>query len=150
VKSLLVVGVLAGVAAAEPGYTVALGGGLNVGHPFVDARLGHRWSRVEVALDYSYDAKISELPFQTFGVAVRTFLTTVGPVELFHQASASFALSSSGTFDDRQLGDRLLGGFFTQGLGAEYAIDPCWSVALTVSTGYPVWLRPELAVKFTW
>jgi hypothetical protein len=140
---------LAGTAHAD-GWTFAAGVGTNVQHPFADARVGHRWSIVEVALDYSYDAAISELPFQTFGVAVRTFFARVHGVELFHQATAAFALSSAGDFNDRALGDRLLGAFLTQGLGADYAIDRCWSVALTVSTGYPVWLRPELAVRFTW
>ena len=32
---------------------------------------------------------------------------------------------------------------------AQVAINPCWNVALTVSTGTPVWLRPELSVRFT-
>ena len=149
-KWLAVVAVAAGAAHAEPGYFAAVGGGANVGTPFGELELGRRFARapfLELGLAYSYDRAISELPFQTLGVAVRTYVAGVGRVELFHEASAALALSSSGKFGDRAIGDRLLGPMFALGIGAEVAIDCRWSIGLVVSTGTPVWLRSALAVR---
>lgn len=141
---------------ADPGggFTAALGGGTNVGTPFVEAQLGRRVRRapfLEIYLDYSYDRPISELSFQTFGVGVRTYFKRFNRFELFHQALLSFAVSSSGTgpVQNRAIGERLLGAFMTQGIGLSAQLHRCWSASLTVSTGYPVWLRPEIAVRYT-
>ena len=62
---------------------------------------------------------------------------------------AGFVVSSSGRFNNRAIGDRLLGPVFTQGLGVQVVMHQAWTAALVVSTGYPVWLRPELAVRYT-
>jgi len=137
---------------AEPGFTAGVGGGTNVDAPYVVAQLGRRFERVpflEVFLDYSYDRPISELSFQTFGAGVRTYVARWDRVELFHQATAAFAVSASGKgpVQNRDLGERLLGAFMEQGLGVAVHIDCRWSASLAVSTGYPVWLRPELAVR---
>lgn len=151
-KSVAIIALAVGTASADPGYFAAAGGGANVAHPFGELTVGRRFLRAphfEVGLTYSYDAKISELPFQTLGIAVRTYFGHVGPLEIFHQAAASLALSSSGTFGDRAIGDRLLGAMLTAGLGADFAIDRCWSVSLAASIGTPVWLRSELAVRYT-
>ena len=86
-------------------------------------------------------------------IGVHSYLWKLGErFELFHQAVAAFAVSSSGEgpVQNRMLGERLLGPVFTQGVGLEMHIDPCWSAAFVLSTGDPVWLRPELAVKYTW
>ena len=139
------------LAHAEPGFFATAGGGTNVGTPFAAVGVGRRFVGapfLELALAYSYDRAISELPFQTLGLAVRTYVARFARVELYHQATASLAMSSSGAFHDRKLGDRLLGPMLTMGLGVEVALDPCWAVALAVSTGTPVWLRPELAVRY--
>lgn len=141
-------------ATAETGFTVAAGGGVNVDAPFVAAHVGRRFARapfVELYLDYSYDRPISEFSFQTFGIGVRTYLALSPRFELFHQAMVGFVVSSSGrgAVQDRQIGERLLGPILTQGIGLEMAIDRCWTAALAVSTGTPVWLRPELSVKYT-
>ncbi len=151
---IVVVALLAGSASAEPGFTAALGGGTNVGTPFVEAQLGRRFHRapfLEAFLDYSYDRPISELSFQTFGVGIRTYVTRFDRFELFLQAVASFALSASGKgpVQDRALGERLLGAFMTQGIGISAAIHGGWNASFAVSTGYPVYLRPELAVRYT-
>ena len=149
-KWLAVVAATAGVAHAEPGSFAAAGGGANVGTPFGEVELGRRFMRapfLELGLAYSYDRAISELPFQTLGVAVRTYVARWGRFELFEQASAALALSGSGKFGDRAIGDRLLGPMFAVGIGAEVAIDCRWSVGLVVATGTPVWLRSALAVR---
>lgn len=147
---------LTSVTHADPhgGFTAALGGGTNVGTPYVEAQLGRRFRRApffEIYLDYSYDRPISELSFQTFGAGVRTYVKRFGRFELYHQALLAFAVSSSGTgpVQNRAIGERLLGAFVTQGLGLSAQLHGCWSAALTVSTGYPVWLRPELALRYT-
>jgi hypothetical protein len=130
------------------GFFVAAGGGLNVSHPFGELQVGRRFRSAphfELYLDYSYDGTISEYPFQTFGIGGRTYLLHVPHGELFHQALASFALAQGG--DLRTIGDRLLGGFFTQGLGLVVETGSAWTVELSVATGYPVWLRSDLAVK---
>jgi hypothetical protein len=154
---VVIVAVLAGAASAEPtGTSVATGGGTNVGTPFVEARLGRRFARAshfEVYADYTYDRAISMFSFQTFGLGVHSYFASFsdGRFELFHQAVAAFAISSSGAgpVQNRMLGERLLGPVFTQGLGIEFHIDPCWAAAFVLSTGDPVWLRPELTVKYT-
>ena len=155
-RPLLVVAVLSTVARADPGggFTAAAGGGTNVGTPFVEAQLGRRFKRapfIELYLDYSYDRPISELSFQTFGVGVRTYFKRFDRFELFHQALAAFALSSSGAgpVQGRAIGERILGPVMMQGLGISAQLYRCWTASLTVSTGYPVWLRPELAVRYT-
>lgn len=147
---------LGGVASAEPqtGYTLGGGGGTNVGTPFVEAHAGRRFTRArffELYLDYSYDRAISEFAFQTVGVGVRTYLTTFGRFELFYQASAAFAVSSGGhgPVMNLSIGERLLGAMLEQGVGVEASLGGGWTCALVVSTGNPVWLRPELAVKYT-
>ncbi len=154
--SLVVVALAVRVAAAEPtGFSVASGGGTNVGTPFVEARAGwrfHRASHFELYADYSYDRPISMFSFQTFGVGVHSYLFTfAGRYELFHQAVAAFAVSSSGQgpVGNRMLGERMLGPVFTQGVGIEAHLDACWAAAVVVSTGDPVWLRPEASVKYT-
>lgn len=157
---LVVVALLATTASAAPsaatggGFTAALGGGTNVGTPFLEAQVGRRFHRapfLEVFLDYSYDRPISELSFQTFGVGVRTYFTRFDRFELFFQAVASFAVSSSGTgpVQNRAIGERLLGAFMTQGLGISAQLAGRWSASLAISTGDPVYLRPELAVRYT-
>ncbi len=149
-KWIAIVVMAGGVASAEPGNFVAVGAGANVAHPFGELRVGRRFARApffEIGLAYSYDAAISELPFQMLGVAARTYFGHVSAVEIYSEATASFALSSSGMYMDRAIGDRLLGSILTIGAGAAYAIDPCWSVTLAVSTGTPVWLRSTLAIQ---
>ena len=142
------------VAEAEhAGVSAGIGGGLNVGTPFVQAQLGRRFRRAshfELFLDYSYDKAISEFSFQTFGVGARTYVARTGRFEVFHQAVAAFVVSSSGDGPvQRAIGERLLGPMFTQGLGAQLEVHRCWTVALVLSTGYPVWLRPELSLRYT-
>ena len=130
------------------GFFIAAGGGLNVGHPFGELQIGRRFRsspHFELFLDYSYDAAISELRFQTFGVGERTYLTHLGPTELFHQAVASFAVTQGG--DLRAVGDRLLGGFFTQGLGLALVTGSAWTLEVSLQTGYPVWLRSDIALR---
>jgi hypothetical protein len=130
------------------GFFVAAGGGLNVSHPFGELQVGRRFRNAphfELYLDYSYDGKISEFPFQTFGIGGRTYLLHVAHCELFHQALASFALAQGG--DLRTIGDRVLGGFFTQGLGLALVTGSAWTLELSVATGYPVWLRSDLGLK---
>ena len=137
----------------EGGFFLAAGGGLNIGHPFGELQVGRRLRSAphfELYLDYSYDAKISEYSFQTFGIGARTYLgsfglTSFGHYELFHQALASFALSQGG--DLRTIGDRLLGGFFTQGLGIALVTGSAWTLEFSVSTGYPVWERSDLTLR---
>jgi hypothetical protein len=153
---LAVVALLAATASADPGggFTAAVGGGTNVGTPFVEAQLGRRFHRapfLEIFLDYSYDRPISELSFQTFGGGVRTYFTRFDRFELFFQAVAAFGVSSSGTgpVQNRAIGERLLGAFMTQGIGISAQLHRCWTASFTVSTGYPVYLRPELAVRYT-
>src|SRR3954468_10848295 len=146
---------LAATAHADPGgFTAAVGGGTNVGTPFVEAQLGRRFHRapfLEIALDYSYDRPISELSFQTFGAGVRTYFAHFDRFEVFHQAVLAFAVSSSGTgpVQGRAIGERVLGAFMTQGIGIAAHLDCRWSASFTLATGYPVWLRPELAVRVT-
>jgi hypothetical protein len=153
-KRLVLVAALAGTAAADPGFTVSAGAGTNVGTPFVLARAGRRFARApffELFADYSYDKAISAFSFQTFGVGVRTYLARWGRVELFAQATAGLAISEGGTAQDpaRELGDRLLGPVFTQGVGVAVHVCRCWSASFTLSTGDPVWLRPELAATYS-
>ena len=136
------------------GFTLTAGFGLNVDTPFVEIQAGRRFTcarHFELFLDYSYDRPISTFSFQTLGIGARTHVARLGPVELFHQALAAFAVSSSGTgpVTGRDLGERLLGGFLTQGVGLATTRPGRWTVALVVSTGYPVWLRPELTVQHT-
>jgi hypothetical protein len=153
VRFILALCLVATAAHAEPGYTVTAGGGLNVDAPYAEAQLGRRFVRapfLELFVDYSFNAAISEFTFHTLGAGVRTYFLHRGRVELFHQALAAFGVSSSGDYDNRDLGQRVLGAFLTQGAGVQLAFNPCWNVALTVSTGTPVWLRPELAARFTW
>ena len=145
----------ASLARAEPrsGFTFAATGGTNVDAPFAGVQVGRRFARapfLELYLDASYGAAISELPFTTFGAGLRTYFLRRGRIELFHQALAAFAISGSGDVHDRAIGERLLGAFMTQGVGVSVELCSCWSVSLTVSTGYPVWLRPELAARYTW
>jgi hypothetical protein len=137
------------VAVAEGAFTATAGGGLNVGTPYGELQVGRRFRgapHFELYLDYGYGAAISTYPFHTFGLGARTYLWREGRFELFHQALAAFALATGGHF--QTIGDRLLGPFFTQGLGLAAHVAPCWSVALVVSTGDPVWLRSELAVRY--
>ena len=152
--ALVAIASTTGHAGTAPGFTAAVGAGLNVRTPFVELRLGRRFARArhfELFLDYSYNKAISAFSFQTGGVGVRTYLTHVYGLELFHQAVAAFAISSSGTTEapHRTIGDRLLGPVFTQGLGLEAGINCRWSTALVFSIGDPVWFRPELTVKIT-
>lgn len=142
---------------ATTGFTATVGAGLNLDTPFVEAQLGRRFASAphfEIFLDYSYGAAISEFDFQTFGVGARTYIARChcNRIEVFHQAVLAFGLSASGNgaVEGRQLGERILGAFVTQGLGTQLALTDHWQLALVVSTGYPVWLRSELAVRFTW
>jgi len=152
---LVLVALATTTADAEPraGFTASAAGGLNVGAPYVDAQLGRRFKRArffELYLDYSYGAAISEFSFQTFGLGERTYFGRFDRFEVFHEALAAFAVSSSGTSSiGRAIGERLLGPVFTQGIGLQATIHGCWSAALVVSTGYPVWLRTELAARYT-
>lgn len=154
-RVLIALLICASVAHAEPrgGFTFAAGGGTNVGTPFAELQVGRRFVRapfLELFLDASYGAAISEVPFMTLGAGIRTYFLRRGRVELFHQALAAFAISGSGNVNDRAIGERLLGAFMTQGVGISVELCRCWSVSLAVSTGYPVWLRPELAARYTW
>jgi hypothetical protein len=67
-----------------------------------------------------------------------------------HQALLGFAVAGGGTSPatNRDLGARLLGAFMTQGVGADVWVASGLSLSVTVSTGYPVWLRPELALRY--
>ncbi len=161
VRVLLVLAILAVASPASAdrstGFTASVGAGFNLDTPFVEAQLGRRFVRAphfEVFLDYSYGAAISEFAFQTFGVGARTYFARCrcGRIEVFHQAVMAFGLSASGNgaVEGRQLGERVLGAFMTQGLGTQLALTDRWRLALVVSTGYPVWLRSELAVRFAW
>lgn len=149
-KWVVAIALAMGTAHAEPGFFAAAGAGANVSHPLGELRVGRRFQGApffELSLAYSYDAAISELPFQTLGLAARTYVGHVWALEIYSEATASLAQSGSGKFADRAIGDRLLGGMLTVGVGAAYAIDPCWSVTLALATGTPVWLRSELAVQ---
>ena len=149
--------VAAGDAAAEPldaGFTVSVGGGVNVDAVFATVQAGRRFERaphVEVYLDYSYGRPISTFAFHTFGLGVRTQLKQGARIGWFHQAGAALAVSSSGERDtpNRELGERLLGAFMTQGLGVAVRLDRDWRLRATVLTGYPVWLRGEVALEYT-
>lgn len=58
---LVMLALAATTAAAETGFTVGAGGGVNVGTPYVTANAGRRLVRasfLEVYLDYSYDRPI--------------------------------------------------------------------------------------------
>ncbi len=139
---------------AAPGnFTATVGAGLTVGTPFVELQLGRRFAgrahHVEAYLDYSYDAAVSTFAFHTGGLGVRTYLRVARDLELFHQALAGFAISAGGydAVQDRAIGERLLGPFFTQGIGAQYALSRRIAIAAVAATGYPVWLRPELTVR---
>ena len=137
------------LAAADGAFTATAGGGLNVGTPFAELQVGRRFAgapHFELYLDYSYGAAISTYPFHTFGLGARTYLKRWGRVELFHQALAAFGLGTGGHF--QMFGDRVLGPFLTQGVGVAVTVAPCWSVAFVASTGDPVWLRTELAVRY--
>jgi len=139
---------LAGSARAEERWFASAGAGLDTSHPFGELQLGHHFAHVpfELYLDYSYDAHISQYAFQTLGIGARTYVVHVGNLRVFHQALAGGALSSA----PGDLGDRLLGGIFEQGLGLSLDLVPGWSVKAVVSTGYPVWLRSELGVTYRW
>lgn len=139
--------------ALRPGLGLAVAGGLNVTHPFVRAELGWRFARaefLELYGEYSLNAAISTFPFHTLGVGVRTYFTRFGRVALYAQASAGLAIASGGSSPapSRTLGERLLGAFMTQGVGLDLALVRGLSAGLSVSTGYPVWLRPELSLRW--
>jgi hypothetical protein len=148
VRAFVVVMLIAGSARAEERWFASAGVGLNTTHPFGELQLGRHWAHVpfELYLDYSYDAHISQYAFQTFGVGARTYFLHVGNLRVFHQALAGAALSSA----PGDLGDRLLGGIFEQGLGMSLDLVPGWSVKAALSTGYPVWLRSEVGVTYRW
>ncbi|HEY4181974.1 MAG TPA: hypothetical protein VGM90_34260 [Kofleriaceae bacterium] len=138
----------------DHGYTVTVGGGLNVSAPYLEAQVGRRFERApffELYLDYSYGWPISELSFQTFGIGERSYFFHRPRVEVFHQALMGFAISSSGTgkVQDRAIGERFLGAFVSQGLGTAVTIAPQWQLSLTLSSGYPVWLRSDLSLRYT-
>ncbi len=142
-------------AGAEGHHGVSAGvyGGLNQAHPFVGAQAGYPFARAdffELYVDYSYGSAISEFAFQTFATGARTYFASFSRIELYHQALLGFALSSSGTAQvpERSLGERLLGAFATQGVGIDAAVWRGLHAALSVSTGYPVWLRPDLARRY--
>lgn len=142
-------------ASAEGQFTASLVPGLNLDTPFVEAQLGRRFTcapHFEVFLDYSYGAAISEFAFHTFGAGARTYFVHRGRLEVFHQAVLAFGVSASGNgaVDNRALGERLLGAFVTQGIGVQIAPAGAWRLSFAVATGYPVWLRPELAVRYAW
>lgn len=136
-------------AAASGGTFIAAGAGANVGTPFGELQLGHRFHRAphfELYLDYSYAGAISEYRFHTLGVGARTYFAHVPHSSLFHQALAAVAITEGGNL--RAFGDRLLGGFFTQGLGIQVELGSHWSFDAIVSTGYPVWLRGEAQLRY--
>jgi hypothetical protein len=135
------------------GFGIGINGGTNVLTPYFGARAGVRFSRAdffEVYVDYSYGAAISTFPFHTIGFGTRTYFFTRGRIELYHQGLLAVGLSSGGTAEvpNRTLGERLLGVFMTQGIGVDLSIWRGLHTSLTVSTGYPVWLRPELALGY--
>lgn len=142
-------------AASRRGFTATAGVGMTVGTPFVELQVGRRLSgrarHGEVYLDYSYNAAISAYPFHTIGVGLRTYFPVGARLELFHQAMVGTAIAGGGHEEvtGRDLGQRLLGAFTTQGLGAQLHLTGDWAIAAVVSTGYPVWLRPELTVRYT-
>lgn len=136
------------------GFTARIGGGANVLDPYLELQLGRRFTRApwfELYLDYSYNWPISEFSFHTFGVGARTMLVRGRHAQLFHQSLLAFAVSSSGDgpVTDRELGERLLGAFVTQGLGVAWQLAPRWTMSLAASTGYPVWLRSDVSVGVT-
>jgi len=139
--------------AADGGFTLTAGGGLNLDTPFGELQLGRRFVRAphfELYLDYSYGAAISEFDFQTFGIGARTYFAGHGRVEVFHQALMAFGLSASGNgaVENRAIGERVLGAFMEQGVGVQIALSESWRLSTVVSLGYPVWLRSELAVRY--
>ena len=143
------IGFVPRIVAADGAFTVALGGGVNVGSRFAEIQIGRRFHgapHFELYLDYSYNAAISTYPFHTFGIGARTYLARFDRFELFHQALVATALGSGGHL--RTIGDRILGAFLTQGIGLDAKLAPSWSVGVVVSTGYPVWLRSELAARY--
>lgn len=137
-----------------PGLSIALGGGVNVSSPFASAQVGWRFSGAsnpfEVFLDYGFNSAISYFSFQTIAVGARTFLGKGQRFQIFHHAAAGLAVSSAGEgpVQNRDLGVRLLGPFFTQGIGTQALLAQGWTASLLVATGYPVWLRPELTVGY--
>ena len=141
-------------AGSPSGFTATVVGGLNVDTPFVELELGRRFERAphfEIYLDYSYGAAISQFSFQTFGAGVRTYFFHHRQVEVFHQALLALGVSSSGNgvVEDRAIGERLLGAFMTQGLGAQVQLTRELSLTVGIDTGYPVWLRSDVGVRFT-
>jgi hypothetical protein len=158
VRRLLALVVLTGstaTAAADGNFALGAAAGLNVATPYADLSVARRFVRaphVEMVLDVSYDRPISYFAFYTAGLGLRTTLTHFGTddLALFHEALAGFAVSESGRgpVQDRDLPQRLLGPVFTQGLGLEYRFAPCWSAAVTVSTGYPVYLRSDAGIRW--
>ena len=130
------------------GWIASVGVGLDVGTPFAEVQLGRRFhAPFELYLDYSYNGTISAYPFHTVGVGVRTYLVPLGEhATLFHQSLAAFGIGTGGHF--QTIGDRLLGPFFTMGLGVDVKLHPCWSIAAVLAVGDPVWLRSELAVRY--
>lgn len=135
------------------GFSAAIGTGLNVTRPFGTLELGRRLQSAdffEPYVGYSYNAAVSEFPFHVMGLGVRTYFLTWPRVEVFHQAYLGTALSGGGSTDvpERDLGERMLGAFVTQGLGAQVLLGSGFSLALTCETGYPVWLRSTLAVNY--
>lgn len=140
-------------ARARDGFGIDFTGGTNVLTPYGGVRLGRRFSRAnyfELYLDYSYGAAISAFPFHTVGLGTRAYLVSGERFELFHQSLFAVGISSGGTAQvpNRTLGEQLLGAFMTQGLGVNVWMWRGLHAAFAVSTGYPVWLRPELSLGY--
>jgi hypothetical protein len=138
---------------AAPGFAVSGMQGLNVDRPFFGARFARRFERAsffELGVEYSYNARISEFAFHTVGLSTRAYFAEFGRVELFHQALLGVAIAGGGTSPatNRDLGARFLGAFMTQGIGASIWVASGLSLQVSASTGYPVWLRPELALRY--
>jgi hypothetical protein len=138
---------------AQTGFGASAETGVNVLRPFVGAQFGYRFAsapQFELFLDYSYNTAISAFDFHTGGLGAHAYLLTFGSFELYYQGRLSLGISAGGRTNvpERDLGQRLLGAFVTQGLGVDAHLLPSLSIALTLDTGYPVWLRPALAVRY--
>lgn len=138
---------------ARTGFTASLAAGLNVTHAFGALQLGRRLASAdffEPYIAYSYNTAISEFPFHVLGIGTRTYFARWPQVEVFHQAYVGAGLSGGGNTDvpERDLGQRLLGAFLTQGLGAQLWFGRGLNLALTCDTGYPVWLRSSVGVQY--
>lgn len=135
------------------GLHLGVEGGLNVSRPYVGGHLAWRFVSApyfELLLDYDYATKISQFPFHTASVGMRTYLGKWAAFELFSASLCGVAIAGDGhhALTNRDLGARLLGAFLSQGLGVQASLGGGWLAGIEVATGYPVWLRSQLSVRY--